>query len=699
MSVSGPLAGLSLVWAADGVRPEGATLWLDRKAAAGHDSLSLLVFRDEAPFAASGAALEGATIAIRSFPHLDEVWSLYLLACKRRGEALPPAWEAMCRYAGDVRQGLWPDRVPPEHAVQAVYLALAQHHLLEDPPRRETFLDDALAFCAIIGKKLAAGARLYDDDLVAGEARLERFVALLTQDHKLYDEDLGRSLGFMAELPGSTSSGGAARTLPLLCIQRPVSTQFKLWARTDVRAPGGRGYPLLLVEQDKKMIVLSADPASRAKVGLLAKALGERENRARANQGKEAAAWYDGKDHGGTLAAAPREGTALSFEEVVACLEKELRLLPIRHGKGRVRLVAAGALAAAALAGAIGLGFFLRTPGKPAPIADARPALASDDDTPEANAPAKEGRPRGSKGDPLPAAEVISLIAKNDGPRSIEPHALIAGVCGYEGEHALHSPCRDARAMRDLLIEKYGYKRENIIYLVDQPAPGDKADGAPTAEGLKLAVEKFRARFGDKEDSSFLFYYSGHGGYIKGARQDYGVLQPAEFFGKRAHLPSSHKGWDMQDLVSDIRKGVPSKHVMLLLDCCYSGWAVGAKGDDELETHLGSLWKERAEVVLTAGSKGQRAWEDDPDERAWAWGGHSAMTAFILEGLSVAAAGTAAADTNQDHVVTDEELAKFVKERVPRSVQDKKDAKQTPTLFRFDASLPKSGQFLFVPKP
>ena len=693
------VSGLSLVWAADGVRPEGATLWLDRKAAAGHDSLSLLVFRGEGAFSIEPSALEGATIAIRSFPALDEAWALYLLACKRRGEEIPAAWEAMCRYAGDVRQGLWPDRVEPEHAVQAVYLALAQHHLLEDPPRREAFLDDALSFCAIVGKKLAAGARLYDDDLVAGEARLERFVALLAQDHKLYEEDLGRSLGFLAELPGAMTPTGAARTLPLLCIQRPVSTQFKLWARTDARAPGGRGYPLLLVEQDKKMIVLSADPASRAKVGLLAKALGERENRARAGQGKEAAPWYDGKDHGGTLAAAPRDGTALSFEEVVECLEKELRLQRIGKGKGRGRIVAASALAAAALAGAIGLGFALRNPDKPAAVAEVKAPSAADDEGAGPTSPAKEGRPRGSKGDPLPAAEVISLIAKNDGPRSIEPYALIAGVCGYEGEHALHSPCRDARAMRDLLVQKYGYKRENIIYLVDQPAPGDKADGAPTAEGLKLAVEKFRARFGDKEDSSFLFYYSGHGGYVKGARQDYGVLQPSEFFGKRANLPSSHKGWDMQDLVSDIRKGVPSKHVMLLLDCCYSGWAVGAKGDDELETHLGSLWKERAEVVLTAGSKGQRAWEDDPDERAWSWGGHSAMTAFLLEGLAVAAAGTAAADANQDHVVTDEELAKFVKERVPRSVKEQKSAQQTPTLFRFDASLPKSGQFLFVPKP
>jgi len=685
VSVDALLSGLSLVWTEDGVRPSGTSIWLDRAAASGHDSLSLLVFRGEAPFDAPGDV-----IAIRAFPHLDEAWALYLIAQKRAGKALPASWEAMCRYAGDVRQGLWPDRVSPEHAVQAVYLAMAQHHLLEDPPRREAFVEDALALCAIVADKLETGARLYDDDLVAGEARLERYVALLAQDRELYEEDLGRSRAFLADLPGGMSPGGAARTLSLLAISRPVSTQFKLWARTDARAPGGRGYPLLLVEQDRRMIVLSADPASRVKIGLAAKALGEREKRARGGEDKP---WYDGKDHGGTIAAAPREGTALSLDDVLDCLKSELRLRSIKKDKPTSRLLGIVAAVAACAAGALGIGLFLASRERaPAPSPSGSVATETATET-------TETRPRGSKGDPLPVPEVISLIARSDGPRSIVPYALIAGVCGYEGEHELHSPCRDARAMRDLLIERYGYARENILFLVDRPLHGEPTDGAPTAEGLKLAVEKFRARFGDREDTSFLFYYSGHGGYIKGARQDYGVLQPAEFFGKLRDLPNSHKGWDMQDLVGDIRKGVPSKHVMLLLDCCYSGWAMGAKGDDELEAYVGSLWKERAEVVLTAGSKGQRAWEDDPDPRSWAWDGHSAMTAFLLEALTVSAEGTAAADSNQDHVVTDEELARFVKERVPASVKEQKGASQTPTLFRFDATLPKSGQFLFVPRP
>jgi hypothetical protein len=48
-------------------------------------------------------------------------------------------------------------------------------------------------------------------------------------------------------------------------------------------------------------------------------------------------------------------------------------------------------------------------------------------------------------------------------------------------------------------------------------------------------------------------------------------------------------------------------------------------------------------------------------------------------------------------VVTDEELAKYLRQRVPDSVRTLKRADQLPQFFRFDDHLPKSGQFLFVP--
>jgi hypothetical protein len=315
---------------------------------------------------------------------------------------------------------------------------------------------------------------------------------------------------------------------------------------------------------------------------------------------------------------------------------------------------------------------------------------------PGEEAPDTGESPRGAKGEPLQKEEVINLINSDTGPRAMKHFALIAGVCSYEGEQKLSSPCRDAKAVRDLLIQDYGYKREDIIFLVDKPDSGDHADGAPTAETMKSKIEKFRGKFGDADNSTFLFYYSGHGGYIKGAQADFGVLQPTGFFTTLKDQPFQHRGWDMQRLIDDIKKGVPSKHIMLILDACYSGWA-GAKGDDDLDERVRTLWKERAEVVLSAGSKGQRAWEDEPEEGAWVWGGHSAMTAFVLEGLRRGSDGFAAADKSHDGIVTDEELGAFVRERVPASVQRFKKATQTPNMFRLDQGYVKSGQFLFVP--
>jgi uncharacterized caspase-like protein len=245
----------------------------------------------------------------------------------------------------------------------------------------------------------------------------------------------------------------------------------------------------------------------------------------------------------------------------------------------------------------------------------------------------------------------------------------VIGVCNYSGEHALEAPCDDARAMQDALIA-LGYPPQNVQLLLDADAPA-----------LKLAVERFRERYPQAgPQSSFVFYYSGHGGYEKGARKDFGVLQPAGYF-EHPDQPMADRGWDMQELVDDLRKGIPSKHVMLILDACYSGWAAGAKGEVELSSEVRSLWQERAEVVLTAGTKGQRAWEDE---------GRSIFTASLLDGLK------GSADTNGDAVITDEELAAFLRKRVPEAVRAKKHAEQSPQFIRFDEALPKSGQFLFV---
>ncbi|MEW6431971.1 MAG: caspase family protein [Myxococcota bacterium] len=590
------------------------------------------------------------------FPTLDDAWLWFLVGRERAGAPLPETLSAMCVYAEDVRQGRWPDRVPPEFALQSVYLALAQEHLVGGS--REKFQEEARALFELVVAHLEKGGSLIDDAFLKAAPAMQRYISALREDHRLFAEDLKRARKLEVTLPPEASPSGNWRSMRLLVLDRPSATQFKLWARRDSDCA------LLLVRQKDGLIVLSADPTRKVKLGWLAGAL----------SAKEGKPWYDGARHEGTLVASPKEGSSLELEGVLEVLATRARVVRRRP-----------AAALAALGGSIGIILIYLFSA----THDVEPSMPS-----PAPAGAVAAQSSGAKGEPIPPAKVVDLLAADDGPRSYEGYALVAGVCGYQGEHQLDAPCRDARAVRELLVKRLGYKPENVLFFVDVPAPGEATDGVPTAANLKLAVEKFRDRTNADETSSFFFYYSGHGGYEKGARKDYGVLQPSGYF-EHPDQPMSVRGWDMQELLDDLRKGVPSKHVMVVLDTCYSGWAVGAKGDERLSDELKSLWAERAEVVLTAGTKGQRAWEDEPEPGAWQWGGHSALTAFLLEGLG--ASGAPQADANRDAVVTDEELARFVKARVPTAVRELKRAEQHPQFFRFDEHLPRSGQFLFLP--
>ncbi|MBL8951352.1 MAG: caspase family protein [Myxococcaceae bacterium] len=548
------------------------------------------------------------------FPTFDQAWLLYLLT---RAEPPSPALEAVSHYAEDVRQGRWVDRVSPEQAAQALYLAVAQAHLPAEPVR---YFEELEAFFDVIARSPAA---LTTTPLFAKEPRFQRYIAGLVDDRRLYKEDLQRAQTWRLTL--------GDRPLKVLVLDKPRSTQFKLWARRFDDCA------LLLVKQADGLLVLSADPSSKLKVDWAAPLLSK----------LDVHPWYAGERHQGTLIASSREGTRLGFADVRRALGARLPT-----PKGLLAVPVMVVLIAAV-------------------IAALKPAAA-----------AKE--PAGAKGEPLPREKVLSLLQAPDGPASFERYALLAGVCSYGGDRELKAPCGDARALREVLIGRFGYRPENVMLFVDDGGEGAQRPDAPS---LKLAVERFRQTFPKADgNSSFLFYYSGHGGYEKGARKDFGLLQPAGYF-EQPDVPMATRGWDMQELLDDLRKGVPSRHVMLVLDACYSGWAVGAKGDAMLSPEVRSLWAERAEVVLTAGTKGQRAWEDDAEAPRWA--GHSAFTAYLLEGLEKG-------DSNDDGVITDEELAGYLRVKVPQAVKAEKRAEQTPQFFRFDEALPKSGQFLFV---
>ena len=177
-------------------------------------------------------------------PTLDEAWTLWLFVTAESQPQLSPQLEAMCRYVEDSRQGRWTDRVPLEASVQAVYLALAQDALLgaKNPAR---FLEETWALFGAVAAHLLAGKPLLDDPFLLGVPVLQRHVAALKEDHRLFTADLEQARRYEVRLPAEASITAGARTLNLLVLKLPAASQFKLWARRD-------GYSMLLVQQARR---------------------------------------------------------------------------------------------------------------------------------------------------------------------------------------------------------------------------------------------------------------------------------------------------------------------------------------------------------------------------------------------------------------------------------------------------------------
>ena len=143
------------------------------------------------------------------FPTLDEAWTLWLFLKAEKGP-VDPRLEAMCRYAEDARQGRWTDRIPVEATVQAVYLALAQEALI-GAKSTARFLEEAWALFDAVAAQLEAGRPLLDEPFLLSVPRLQRYVAALKEDQRLFAEDLRLSKRYRVTLPPEASISGGAR--------------------------------------------------------------------------------------------------------------------------------------------------------------------------------------------------------------------------------------------------------------------------------------------------------------------------------------------------------------------------------------------------------------------------------------------------------------------------------------------------------
>src|SRR5689334_12894637 len=156
-------------------------------------------------------------------------------------------------------------------------------------------------------------------------------------------------------------------------------------------------------------------------------------------------------------------------------------------------------------------------------------------------------------------------------------------------------------------------------------APNNKLIGEVDYQTMRNALINFFRDPTTKSKDTLLFYFSGHGtldedGNTYFATSDLDPLEPYD------------KGVPFDFLKTMLRASKSNKRVAIL-DCCYSGEAMLAKGGDENETaKLGKIDIERKipegeGIYILASSQGAQKSFPMPDKP------YSAFTYFLVEGL------------------------------------------------------------------
>ena len=241
---------------------------------------------------------------------------------------------------------------------------------------------------------------------------------------------------------------------------------------------------------------------------------------------------------------------------------------------------------------------------------------------------------------------------------------LIIGINKYENVEPLTYAVNDAVAVREMLIENYGFVDENITMITDEDA---------TKENILDGFSGILEKAGEKD--RVIVFYAGHGETYKLPNGgDMGYLIPVD-----GNVENLYRSSIPMKSVYDIADMSYAKHILYLVDACYGGLTLSTRGlkKDNTPTYIKKMTNERGRMVITAGGKDEQVIE----KPEW---GHSAFTRNLLKGL-----GDGLADENADGIITGDELGGFIRNRVVVDV----DGAHTPQKGRIGSEM---GEFVFI---
>jgi hypothetical protein len=246
--------------------------------------------------------------------------------------------------------------------------------------------------------------------------------------------------------------------------------------------------------------------------------------------------------------------------------------------------------------------------------------------------------------------------------------AVIIGINQYDNMKDLKYAVSDAADIKEMFINKYDFKEDHIKLILDKEA---------TRGNITRGFSKMLKQAG--ENDRVVIFFAGHGETFTAPNGgNMGYLIPTDGDLDDLYLTSI----SMNQLY-EIAAISSAKHILYLVDACYSGLAISQSrgiSKNTAPSYLKTITTEKGRQIITAGGKDEEVIENS----IW---GHSAFTKNLLTGL-----GKGTADIDGDGIVTANELGDFLAERV----HNETDGAHTPQIGRIGTEM---GEFIFIYNP
>jgi len=256
-------------------------------------------------------------------------------------------------------------------------------------------------------------------------------------------------------------------------------------------------------------------------------------------------------------------------------------------------------------------------------------------------------------------------------PSFNKSYALLIGIEKYRNLPRLSSPGQDVDRMASFL-QQQGF--DEVVSIKDEYV---------TQDTLRQPEKYLQIKLG--RDDRFLFYYSGHGMSVADGARTRGYLPLID------ETMGGHARSIAMDELVEWMKGLSSQHLLVILDSCFSGLAIGGieqKGfklnDPKIDQEeLQRLSRGPARYLLMAGTERQESFGG----RMW---NGSLFTDTLLKGMQ------SGADLFHDGIVTTRGLYVYLQRVVPVEAQ-KAGRELTPLLMDLNFNGVSQGEFIFVP--